>query len=89
MGWGGWLRESEGCSWGEADGMGARDDGGGCVGLRGRGAARLLGLGGCWGRALCIAVGGDEDKRLNDFTPVKTSGGDRLPTWGGDDGMLV
>lgn len=69
--------------------MGARDDGGGCVGLRGRGAARLLGLGGCWGRALCIAVGGDEEKPLNDFTPVKTGGGDRLPTWRGDDGMLV
>lgn len=69
MGWG-WVSESEGWSWGEADvGMGAREDGGGCVVFRGSGAARLLGLGGCWGRALCIAVNHttkeEEDKPLN------------------------
>lgn len=55
MGWG-WERESEGCSWGEAGvAMGAREDGGGWGGFRGSGAARLLGRGGCWGRALCMA----------------------------------
>lgn len=70
MGWG-WVSESEGWSWGDVGvGMGGRDDGGGCTGFRGSSAARLLGLGGCWGRALCIAVNHtttehEEDKRLD------------------------
>lgn len=32
------------------------EDGGGCEIFGGRGAARLLGLEGCWGRALWIAA---------------------------------
>lgn len=72
--------------WGEADvGKGAREDGGGCVGFRGSGAARTLGLGGCCGRALCIAVNhrtkeDEEDKELNNIwilTSLKTGSGDR------------
>ena len=38
--------------------MEGREDGGACGGFGGSGAARLLGLDGCWGRALCIAVYG-------------------------------
>lgn len=55
----GWGRVSgsEGCSWGEEDGgREGSEDGGGCEILGGRGAARLLGLDGCWGRALWIAA---------------------------------